>query len=85
LREDKDAEGRAWRALAIAEDGPDYKGRLHLALEPLDGAEGDAFELREVRWNSRRTATRTMATMSEVELRRRLRTARGRKQSATAG
>ena len=48
---------------------PDYKGRLFLVLEPAAGApasgpDGEALELSEVRWNSERTAARTIATMS---------------------
>lgn len=61
----------------------DYKGRYFLVLQPVDGgANGspDELELSEVRWNSQRTAARTIATMSEVELRRRLRQARGRRE-----
>jgi hypothetical protein len=78
MREFEDAEGRAWRASAREEPSVDYKGRYFLVLEPADGT-GEALELPEVRWNSERTATRTIATMSSFELRRRLRSALGRK------
>ena len=66
----------------------DYKGRHFLVLQPVDSdANGGPaeLELREVRWNSERTAARTIATMSEVELRRRLRQARGRQEELRAG
>ena len=65
----------------------DYKGRYVLVLTPVDGsADGpDELELAEVRWNSERTAARTIATMSEVELRRRLRQAQGRREGLRAG
>lgn len=71
MRVFEDADGRQWRAGAREEAGPDYKGRFYLVLEPL--GEGDALELPEVRWNSERTAHRTIGTMSLFELRRRLR------------
>jgi hypothetical protein len=79
MREFTDAEGRRWRASAREEPSVDYKGRYFLALQPADG-NGEELELAEVRWNSERTAARTIATMSEVELRRRLRQARGRRE-----
>ena len=45
-------------------------------MTPQEG--GDPVELTDVRWNNERTAQRTLDTMSVVELRRRLRSARGR-------
>ena len=65
-------------ASVAREDGGDYKGRFYLALKGAAGGDGPPVSLTDVRWNSRRTAERTLATMSEVELRRRLRSARGR-------
>ena len=44
----------------------------------VEGAEDQGFELLDVKWNSQGTAERTLATMSGVELRKRLRSARGR-------
>jgi len=41
-------------------------------------------ELRDIRWNSERSARRTLDTMSVVELRRRLRSAEGRGTVRTA-
>jgi hypothetical protein len=76
MREFTDAEGRTWVASAVEEAGTDYKGRFHLVLSPEDGDE--VVELRDVRWNSARSALRTLETMSVVELRRRLRSAVGR-------
>lgn len=80
MREFADAEGRRWIANVRAEQGPDYKGRYVLVLRPAERAGDDVevAELPEVRWNSERTARRTLETMSEVELRRRLRMALGR-------
>jgi hypothetical protein len=78
MRTFADDEGRSWEASVQEQSGPDYKGRYYffLAPEEEDGAAGVA--LLDIRWNSERTARRTLETMSEVELRRRLRQARGR-------
>ena len=81
MREFTDSDGRTWSAFAVEERGADYKGRLHLVLRPTDGGEDGTVELRDVRWNSERTARRTLETMSVVELRRRLRSAVGRSAS----
>jgi hypothetical protein len=78
MREFEDQEGQAWVAGVKARPGLDFKGRYSFVARPLEGAEGDEVALGDVRWNSRRTAERTLRTMSEVELRRRLRQARGR-------
>jgi hypothetical protein len=84
MREFSDAEGRRWGASVREETGPDYKGKFVLVLEPMD-AQAAAMELADVRWNSERTAQRTISTMSTVELRRRLRQALGRSLERTAG
>jgi hypothetical protein len=78
LRDFTDAAGRSWRASIREEAGTDYKGRFYLVLARRDGGGEDALPLEDVRWNSERTARRTIETMSEVELRRRLRSALGR-------
>jgi len=80
MKEFTDATGARWRASAREDTakGPDYKGRLVMVFEPADGRGSWALELSDVRWNSERTAERTIATMSTVELRRRLRSAIGR-------
>ncbi len=85
MREFTDANGRAWVASTRKEGGPDYKGRLFMVLAPKDGGRDEPLELRDVRWNSERTAERTLETMSMVELRRRLRVARGRVEEGPAG
>lgn len=82
MREFTDTDGRAWVASAVEDRGTDYKGRYHMVLEPAAGADTEALSLLDVRWNSERTALRTLATMSVVELRRRLRAARGRHAAA---
>ena len=75
MREFTDAEGRSWTATAATEESTDYKGRYHLVIEADDG---ERVELTDVRWNSERSARRTLDSMSVVELRRRLRSASGR-------
>jgi len=72
-----DSDGGAWVATVHSVAGLDFKGRHHLFFH-LEDAEDEGFELLDVRWNSQGTAERTLATMSEVELRRRLRSALGR-------
>jgi len=81
MREFEDVEGRRWRTRVASRSGPDYKGRYHLVMELVDGGPDDVVELVDVRWNSEKTAQRTLDTMSGVELRRRLRSARGRGRS----
>ena len=76
MRDFTDGSGAEWAATVRERPGPDYKGRYYFFLEPRSGGEGVA--LVDVRWNSERTAQRTLETMSEVELRRRLRSALGR-------
>ncbi len=78
MREFKDAEGGTWTASVREEVGPanvDYKGRFFMVLVNEGGEESS---LVDVRWNSERTACRTLETMSIIELRRRLKSAVGR-------
>ena len=76
MREFVDGDGLSWVATVQEQDGPDYKGRYVFVLE--SAAEAGPIPLTDVRWNSERTARRTLETMSDAELRRRLRSARGR-------
>jgi len=78
VRQFSDRDGNPWVASVAREEGGDYKGRFYLILKGAAGGDGPPVVLTDVRWNSRRTADRTLATMSEVELRRRLRSAMGR-------
>jgi len=78
MREFEDHEGGVWIAGVKARPGLDFKGRYYFVARPREAGEGEEVALGDVRWNSRRTAERTLRTMSEVELRRRLRQARGR-------
>ena len=83
MRRFTDDHGVDWEASVAAEAGGDYKGRYYLALRRLDRPGEEPVTLADVRWNSRKTAARTMNTMSAVELRRRLRSALGRAGSAS--
>jgi hypothetical protein len=74
----RDEQGNTWVASVRERPGRDYKGRYYFFVQPEGGNDADGVALLDVRWNSERTAQRTLATMSEVELRRRLRSARGR-------
>ena len=78
MRRFKDEQGVDWVASVAAERGGDYKGRFYLILRRAGADAGRPVALADVRWNSLKTAERTMATMSSVELCRRLRSARGR-------
>ena len=77
MRNFEDQDGTVWTASVAQRAGTDYKGRHHLAMRRADGA-GPEISLVDVRWNSERTAQRTLDTMSVVELRRLLRSALGR-------
>jgi hypothetical protein len=77
VREFDDETGGRWVASVERRDGKDYQGRYHFVARPVDSA-GEAVALGDVRWNSEMTARRTLETASDVELRRRLRSAVGR-------
>lgn len=76
-----DEDRRAWVVTVRSESGTDYKGRHYLHLHPKGGSDDEGVSLLDVRWNSLGAAERALATMSEVELRRRLRSAVGRASS----
>lgn len=69
--------GLNWVASVNERPGEDYKGRFGFVMAPDGG--GAELELADVRWNSRKTAERTLRTMSTQELRKRLRSGLGRK------
>ncbi|MDE2981278.1 MAG: hypothetical protein OXU74_08780 [Gemmatimonadota bacterium] len=78
MRQFVDDSSDPWVAFVARAEGGDYKGAYYLVMEPAGGDGGGSVALTDVRWNSTRTAERTLATMSGVELRRRLRSALGR-------
>mgnify|MGYP001033741202 CR=1 FL=1 len=75
MRQFVDHQGKRWMASVSRADGPDYKGRFFMVLENDSGLR---ISLADIRWNTEKTARRTLQTMSDVELRRRLRSATGR-------
>jgi len=84
MRDFTDQDGRSWTALVHETPGPDYKGRFFFVMAPADDPAAEVA-LQDVRWNTERTARRTLDTMSQVELRRRLRSALGRASVPVAG
>ena len=75
-------DGRKWTATALEEETPRHHGRWYMAIRPAGAEEGggsqppaEALALPEIRWKNRHTAERTLTTMSDFELRRRLRIA----------
>lgn len=86
MRTFQDVNGRTWVASVTERPGHDYKGRYHLTMVPESGESDErGIDLLDVRWNTERTARRSLETMSEVELRRRLRQAKGRSQAVWEG
>jgi hypothetical protein len=83
MREFKDESGKSWTAGVRERPGLDFKGRYGFVVRPTAAGPENEVALGDVRWNSEKTARRTLQTMSEVELRRRLRSARGRGATAT--
>jgi hypothetical protein len=72
-----DESGATWVADATEEHTPRHHGRWFLVIRPEAGG-GTEFSIPEVRWQTRATAERTLRTMSEFELRRRLHIVRER-------
>ena len=78
MRKFLDHNGNFWIATAKEDSTMDYKGRYYMYLRAENRTEAKGYALSDVRWNSEEVASRTLKTMSDVELRRRLRSARGR-------
>lgn len=71
MRQFTDDGGRAWVATAIEEDTPRHHGNWYLIFHPAEDPER-SYAMPEVRWQTAATAARTLRTMSDFELRRRL-------------
>ena len=71
MRDFTDEQGDVWTATVIEEDTPRHHGRWYLVFHPA-GAETPRLAAPEVRWQSLRSARRTIDTMSLFELRRKL-------------
>ncbi len=83
-REFEDERGVTWLAGVRERPGLDFKGRFCFVARRQEDASsraGPDVWLGDVCWNSEASARRTLETMSGVELRRRLREARGRAHS----
>jgi hypothetical protein len=66
-----DEHARSWVATAREETTPRHHGRWYLVFHPADD-ESRVLAMPEVRWQTPASARRTLASMSEFELRRRL-------------
>lgn len=84
MREFLDDNGEAWVATAREEHTPRHHGRWYLVLHRAR-ADETLLPMPEVRWQTRPTAERTLRTMSEFELRRRLKTVLARAAEAVSG
>lgn len=73
----KDEEGQTWVATAREEDTPRHHGRWYLIFH-RENDQQNVLEVPEIRWQTAATAARTLRTMSDFELRRRLGTVRER-------
>jgi hypothetical protein len=78
MRSFVDDEGRAWTATAREEHTPRHHGRWYLVFHPQNDPSA-LLVMPEVRWQTRATAERTLRTMSEFDVRRRLEFARARR------
>lgn len=77
MRSFTDEQGRAWVAGAREEVTPRHHGRWYLVFH-LDEPDAPDLPVPEIRWQTAETAERTVRTMSEFELRRRLHAASSR-------
>jgi hypothetical protein len=71
MRTFTDGDGRSWIADVREEDTPRHHGRWYLIFHS-EADTDDLLVMPEVRWQTRESADRTLATMSLFELRRRL-------------
>ncbi|MDE0807108.1 MAG: hypothetical protein OSA24_06130 [Longimicrobiales bacterium] len=78
MRQFMDQNGNSWIATAKKESTMDYKGRYYMYLHEENGSDAEGHALLDIRWNGEEVARRTLQAMSDVELRRRLRSAKGR-------
>jgi hypothetical protein len=77
MKQFSDETGAAWVASAREEDTPRHHGRWFLVFHRA-GDDAAVAAMPEVRWQTRATAERTLQTMSDFELRRRLHIVRER-------
>jgi hypothetical protein len=72
MRSFTDQAGRGWIATAREEETTRHHGRWHLHFHADTAAATPELAIPEIRWQNRETAQRTILTMSDKELRRRL-------------
>ena len=77
MRQFTDEAGATWVVTVREERTPRHHQRWYLVFHEA-AAEATLLPMPEVRWQTRATAERTIRTMSEFELRRRLHTVRER-------
>ena len=83
MRSIKDDTGSEWIADAREEETPRHHGRWYMVFRRADG--DTEYPLPEFRWQTYDTAERTIRTMSEFELRRRLLGAGARRTAQAIG
>jgi len=77
MRTFTDEAGREWVATTREEQTVRHHGRWYLVFQPADRS-SVALPMPEVRWQTAATAERTLRTMSEFELQKRLAVVLGR-------
>lgn len=77
----KDQTGREWIVTAREESTPRHHGRWYLVFLPADSPDVE-YPMNEIRWKNAETAARTIATMSPLELAKRLTIVRQRRGEA---
>lgn len=77
MRNFLDEQGREWTATSREEVTPRHHGRWFMAFHPATEPSA-LIPVPEVRWQTEQSAQRTLGTMSEFELLRRLLAARAR-------
>jgi hypothetical protein len=80
----KDEFGNSWVAKAIEETTPRHHGRWYLVFHP-EHDPGRVYDVPTVRWQTQATAARTLATISDFELRRRVNSAQLQQAAEPAG
>jgi hypothetical protein len=81
MKQFTDEAGKQWVAAAFKEDTPRHHGIWFMAFHAADDP-SRSYPLPEIRWQTSATAARTLKTMSEFELRRRLQSALQRNAAA---
>ena len=76
MKKFQDEQGKDWVATAVREETVRHHSLWHLTFK-ADGSD-QAYPVPEIVWQTEATADRTLKTMSDFELRRRLKQALGR-------